>query len=247
MSKILINSLTDEQLLSQFNEMGQKSFRLKQIREWLYKCVPFDEMRNIPKELIARLEEKYIVDNVQILKRLESEIDGTKKYLLKLYDDEVIEAVAMDYKHGMTICVSTQVGCAMGCRMCATSRMGLRRNLTPAEITAQVYTARIALGHRVKNVVFMGMGEPFDNFDNVVQAVRVMSDPRGLDIAHSHITISTAGLADGIRKLGALKWPRLHLAVSLNAPHDSLRSKLMPVNRAYARAAPVAGQRSGQA
>ncbi|GBC63311.1 23S rRNA (adenine(2503)-C(2))-methyltransferase RlmN [Desulfonema ishimotonii] len=159
------------------------------------------------------------------------------KWGLRLGDGLMIESVVVPMTNHVTLCISSQAGCRMGCAFCETARMGLRRNLTAAEIVGQVFTAKVVRGLNIRNIVFMGMGEPLDNFDNVVQAIRVMNDDRGLAIAHRHITLSTAGRADGIRKLAALGWPNLHLAVSLNAPDDRIRSALMPVNRKYPMAA----------
>jgi 23S rRNA (adenine2503-C2)-methyltransferase len=163
----------------------------------------------------------------------EVEDEGVTKLIYRLHDGHEIESVVIPMTHHTTLCISCQVGCRMRCRFCETGRMGFYRNLTVEEIVGQVYTAKIVLGISVRNIVFMGMGEPFDNFDAVIQAIRVMNDPRGLNIAHSHITVSTAGRIDGIRKLAALNWPRLNLAVSLNAPGDTIRSQLMPINRQF--------------
>ena len=157
--------------------------------------------------------------------------EGVVKFVTGLSDGHRIESVVLPLETHLTVCVSSQVGCRMGCRFCETARMGLVRQLTVEEIVGQVFTARRRYGDRIRNVVFMGMGEPFDNFDAVVQAVRVLSDQRGLDIAQKHITVSTVGLIDGIIKLADLKMPHLKLAVSLNAPDDDLRSGLMPINR----------------
>jgi len=156
---------------------------------------------------------------------------GVVKFVTRLCDDETIESVVLPMATHLTVCVSTQVGCRMGCRFCETARMGWRRDLRVEEIVGQVVAARRRFGDGVRNVVFMGMGEPLDNFDNVVQAVRVITDQHGLDVAMRHVTISTCGLDDGIRSLAALNWPHLKLAVSLNAPNDRLRNELMPVNR----------------
>lgn len=156
---------------------------------------------------------------------------GVLKFITRLQDGIEIESVVIPMATRHTLCVSTQAGCRMGCVFCETGKRGFRRNLIPEEIVGQVYMARWGLGLDVRNVVFMGMGEPFDNFESVIQAIRVMNDPRGFDIAHRHMTVSTVGLTDGIRRLGALNWPRLNLAVSLNAPDDERRSSLMPVNR----------------
>lgn len=159
--------------------------------------------------------------------------DGVLKFASALFDDQIIESVIIPANGRTTLCVSSQVGCRMGCRFCTTGEMGLVRNLSAEEIVWQVYAARFTLGHRIDNVVFMGMGEPLDNFDNLMQAVRVLSDQRGLDIALSHITVSTAGHADGLRSLAALSLPKLRLAVSLNAADNGLRGTLMPINRRF--------------
>ncbi|MCJ8499103.1 23S rRNA (adenine(2503)-C(2))-methyltransferase RlmN [Desulfatitalea alkaliphila] len=163
--------------------------------------------------------------------------DGVAKKVFALPDGLPVETVVIPMARHTTVCVSCQVGCRMGCRFCETGRMGFRRNLTPAEIVAQVHAVRTAPGPTVRNVVFMGMGEPLDNFDNVIQAIRVLSDQRGLNIALRRITVSTVGIVPGIARLAALGWPQLKLAVSLNAADDDLRSTLMPINRRYGLAA----------
>jgi 23S rRNA (adenine2503-C2)-methyltransferase len=157
--------------------------------------------------------------------------DGVIKFVTNLRDGHRIESVILPMESHLTVCISSQAGCRMGCRFCETSRLGLLRQLTVEEIVGQVYQARRRFGAQIRNVVFMGMGEPFDNFDAVIQAVRVLSDQRGLDIAQRYITLSTAGHIEGIEKLAALGMPHLKLAVSLNAPNDALRSQLMPINR----------------
>jgi 23S rRNA (adenine2503-C2)-methyltransferase len=159
--------------------------------------------------------------------------DGVVKLVFGLTDGLRIETVVIPMANHATVCISSQVGCAMGCRFCRTGRMGWRRNLTAAEIVSQVFAVKVQMGYAIRNVVFMGMGEPLDNFENVKQATDVLSDQRGLDIALRHITISTVGLPEGIRRLAALNWPQLKLAVSLNASNDDLRGRLMPVNRRY--------------
>jgi 23S rRNA (adenine2503-C2)-methyltransferase len=161
------------------------------------------------------------------------EQDGVTKLAFRLDDGARVEAVVIPMANHATVCVSCQVGCRMGCRFCQTARIGWRRDLTVDEIVAQVYTVKVRMGIDVRNVVFMGMGEPLDNFDRVMQAIRVLADQRGLDIAKRRMTLSTVGLLTGIRRLAALQWPQLKLAVSLNAPDDTLRSKLMPVNKRY--------------
>lgn len=163
--------------------------------------------------------------------------DGITKFVVRLHDGATIESVVLPMVTHQTVCVSTQVGCRMGCRFCETAKAGLRRNLTADEIVGQVWMARRRFGSHVRNVVFMGMGEPFDNFDNVIQAIRVLNDQRGLDIAQRYITVSTVGLVPGIERLARSKMPHLRLAVSLNASNDLIRSELMPVNRVYPMAA----------
>lgn len=167
----------------------------------------------------------------------ERAVDGVVKFITRLADGEEIESVLLPMKTHRTLCVSSQVGCRMGCRFCETAKMGLRRQLSVSEIVGQVFNARRCYGEGIRNVVFMGMGEPFDNFDTVVQAIRVLTDQRGLDIALKFITVSTVGRVDGIRRLAALGMPGLRLAVSLNAARDALRSCLMPVNTAVPLAA----------
>jgi 23S rRNA (adenine2503-C2)-methyltransferase len=159
--------------------------------------------------------------------------EGVTKLLLRLADGLAVETVVVPMTRHATVCISCQVGCRMGCRLCETGRMGLRRSLSAAEIVGQVHAVKVGLGMDVRNVVFMGMGEPLDNFEQVVQAIRVLEDQRGLDIAKRRITVSTCGRVDGIRRLAALNWPQLKLAVSLNAADDRTRGDLMPVNRQY--------------
>ena len=159
--------------------------------------------------------------------------DEAFKWVTRLRDGSEIESVILSMATHQTICISSQVGCRMGCRFCRTGQMGLIRNLSVAEIVGQVFRAKIQQQRNIRNVVFMGMGEPLDNLDNVIQAIRVLSDQRGLDIAKRYITVSTAGLVNGIRRLGELNWPRLNLAVSLNAPDNTIRSRLMPINRRF--------------
>jgi 23S rRNA (adenine2503-C2)-methyltransferase len=159
--------------------------------------------------------------------------EGVTKLLFRLVDGLAVETVVVPMARHTTVCISCQVGCRMGCRLCETGRMGLRRSLSSAEIVAQVHAVKVGLGLDVRNVVFMGMGEPLDNFEQVVQAIRVLEDQRGLDIAKRRITVSTCGRVDGIRRLAALDWPQLKLAVSLNAADDETREALMPVNRIY--------------
>jgi 23S rRNA (adenine2503-C2)-methyltransferase len=185
--------------------------------------------------LAARMEPEIKIELDPVV--AEQREAGLTKYVTRLKDHLEIESVIVPMATHQTFCISTQAGCRMGCRFCQTATLGLRRNLSVAEIVSQVLTARVHYGVSAPNIVFMGMGEPLDNFENVVQVIRVLEDQRGLDIAKRHMTISTVGLVDGIRQLGKMNWPRLNLAVSLNASNDDVRSQLMPVNRAHPMAA----------
>ena len=232
MDKILINQITDEELLKRLSDIKMPAFRLKQIRGWLYKCVGFEEMTNLPKSLISVLDERFIADNAVIIKKLESEIDGTKKYLLKMYDGEVIEAVAMSYKHGVTICVSTQVGCAMGCAFCASAIGGLRRNLSAYEMLAQVQAINADIGVNASNVVLMGSGEPLLNYDNVVSFMHLLHDEDGLNISYRSMSLSTCGITDMMVKLADEDIP-VNLCVSLHQADDDKRAEVMPSAKKY--------------
>lgn len=181
--------------------------------------------------LADRVRSEWSVQLPEIVHR-ESE-EGVTKLLFRLNDGLEIETVILPSGNRITLCASSQVGCRMGCRFCRTGKMGLQRNLRAEEIVAQVYTVKVVLGHPVRNIVFMGMGEPLDNFDQLIQAIRVIEDQRGLNIGKRRMTVSTVGLVPGIERLSALNWPQLKLAVSINAPNDDIRSRLMPVNRHY--------------
>jgi len=181
------------------------------------------------REFAVRLARDSVAEYGRVI--AEEKQDGVFKFVTRLEDGLKIESVVLSMVHHKTVCVSSQAGCRMGCRFCETGRNGLKRNLAVAEIVGQVFAARKRFGPEMRNVVFMGMGEPFDNYAKVIQAIDVISDQRGLDIAHRRITVSTAGLAEGIRRFGASGPPLIKLAISLNAPNDRLRSELMPVNR----------------
>ena len=189
-------------------------------------------MLNIPAALRKKLDEKCFIANVEIAKKLVSAIDGTVKYLYRLYDGEYIESVLMKYEHGYTVCVSTQVGCRMGCKFCASGLNGLTRNLLASEILAQIIMAGKVNGIRVSNVVMMGMGEPLDNFENSKRFLNLVSDKNGLGIGLRHISLSTSGVVSGIEELSKLNLP-ITLSVSLHAPSDEIRNTIMPVNKKW--------------
>ena len=233
MNKIDIRSMSFDELSAVVSKLGQPSFRTGQIFSWLQSGVThWDEMTNIPAVLRAKLAEGYYIVTANIKKRLESVIDDTVKYLYEMHDGELVESVLMKYNHGYSLCISTQVGCCMGCSFCATGLYGLTRNLTASEMLAQITSAERDKGIRVSNVVLMGMGEPLDNFDNVVRFLQLVSDERGLNIGMRHISLSTSGLVPGIYKLMEYKFP-ITLSVSLHAPNDELRSSIMKVNRSF--------------
>lgn len=215
------------------NELGEPSFRAKQIFEWLYRGADsFDEMSNLSKSLRERLGAAYTAGNLKIEQKFVSRIDETRRYLLKLEDGNYIESVLMKYHHGYTICVSSQVGCAMGCRFCASTRNGKARNLSAGEIIGQVLTVQKDLGERISNIVMMGIGEPLDNYDEVLKFLEIVNHPSGLNIGHRHITLSTCGLVPKIKDL-ADRQLQITLSVSLHAADDETRSEIMPVNRRY--------------
>ena len=228
-----IRSLNLDELKKDFENLGEKSFRAAQVYKWVASgCESFDDMSNISKPLREKLNEEYFIPTVKIVKRLKSNIDDTVKYLYELYDGERIESVLMKYNHGYTVCISTQVGCRMGCSFCASGLGGLFRNLLPSEMLAQVMMAGKDNNIRVSNIVLMGMGEPLDNFDNVKKFLELVSDPEGLGIGYRHISLSTSGVVPGIYKLAELNLP-ITLSISLHAPFDNIRSEMMKVNRSY--------------
>jgi len=234
MKKKDIKSLFLPELEAEIRELGDKTFRAKQIYQWLHQklVTDFDQMSNISKDLREKLKEHYILTALNAIDVKISQIDGTRKYLFRLADGNVIESVWMQYHHGNSVCISSQVGCRMGCRFCASTLDGLERNLTAAEMLDQIYRIQAQTGERVSNIVIMGSGEPMDNYDNVVRFVRMISDPNGLNISQRNITISTCGIVPGIRKL-AQEDLQVTLALSLHAPNDEVRKTLMPVANSY--------------
>ncbi len=226
-------SMTLPELEQVLVSLGAQKFRAKQFFSWLQKgAASFDEMTNLSKDLRTALAEKGYLANAQVEMRFESKLDETVKYLFKLNDGLLIESVLMKYHHGYSICVSTQVGCRMGCRFCASTIDGLARSLTASEILAQIMTAQRDRGVRISNIVLMGMGEPFDNFDNVVRFLELVGDPDGLNIGARHISLSTCGKVDGIYRFMELR-SQLTLSVSLHAPSDEIRSSMMPINNKW--------------
>ncbi len=233
MEKADIKSMLPLELEEFLKGIGQPKFRAAQIFKWLHSGVcDFDEMTNIPKSLRELLKESCYIADVKIAKRLASKIDCTVKYLYQLNDGEYIESVLMKYHHGYTVCISTQVGCRMGCSFCASGINGLFRNLTASEMLAQLMAAERDNNIRVSNVVMMGMGEPLDNFDQSVKFLKLVSQENGMNIGLRHISLSTSGVVAGIDKLALYGFP-ITLSVSLHAPSDDIRNNIMPINRKW--------------
>lgn len=231
--KIDIRSMNIAELTELLTELNQPKFRAAQLFKWLQSGVEtFDEMTNIPKNLREALAEKCYIANVEIERKFVSLIDGTVKYVYKLFDGEYIESVLMKYEHGYTVCISTQVGCRMGCSFCASGINGLYRNLTASEMLAQIMKAGKDNNIRVSNVVMMGMGEPLDNFENSVKFLQLVSDDNGLNIGLRHISLSTSGVLSGIEKLKEYNFP-ITLSISLHAPNDIIRDSMMRVNKKW--------------
>lgn len=213
--------------------LGEPKFRAKQIFKWLYSgAESYGDMTNIPKSLKEKLEIEYSVSGLKINQKFVSDIDETRRYLLELDDGNFIESVLMKYHHGYTICVSSQVGCAMGCAFCASTKGGKVRNLEPSEIIGQVMTVQKDLGERISNIVMMGMGEPLDNFENVLRFLEIVNHSDGMNIGHRHISLSTCGIVPRIMELADKKL-QITLSVSLHASNDEKRSEIMPINRRY--------------
>lgn len=229
-----IKSLTIEELQDETASLSLPRYRSRQIYKWLHQsgAESFDEMTDIGKNLRERLSEDFYISRCEIEDKYVSSIDETVKYLFRLYDGEYIESVVMKYKYGYTICVSSQVGCKMGCTFCASTLAGFKRNLTAGEIESQIHTAQKDLGVRISHIVMMGIGEPLDNFDNVIKFLKNVNSESGLNISMRNITVSTCGIVPEIYELMKLNL-QLTLTVSLHAPNDSVRCETMPVNRKY--------------
>ena len=234
MMKVDIKSLNLNELTAFVGELGEKSFRAKQIYQWLHvkQVADFAEMTNISKAFIEKLNENATLVNLKKEAVQKSKLDGTRKYLFVLEDGNVIESVLMRYKHGNSVCISSQVGCRMGCRFCASTLDGLVRNLTASEMLDQIYQIGKDIGERISNVVVMGTGEPMDNFDNLVKFVELLTDENGLNISQRNLTVSTCGIVPKMREL-AEKNLQITLALSLHASTQEKRLELMPVANKY--------------
>lgn len=223
-----------EDLTAAFAEMGEKSFRAKQVYEWLHvkRVRSFDEMSNISLSLRTKLDEIFCINSINIVKKLESSMDNTVKYLYGLSDGNHIEAVLMEYKHGNSLCISTQVGCKMGCKFCASTIAGFKRHLLPSEMLLQIYEAERDSGRRVDSLVLMGIGEPLDNYDNTVKFLKILSYETGKNMSLRHVSLSTCGLVNRIYELAEYKFG-LTLSISLHSVTNEKRSSIMPVNDRY--------------
>ena len=232
-NKKALKNFTEAEMKEFMKEIGEKAFRGTQVYSWIYKGAKnFDDMKNIPKSLREKLEEVSYIGNIDIELKLESKDGKTKKYLFLLNDGNIIETVMMDYDSRVTVCVSNQVGCRMGCRFCASTMDGLVRNLEPWEILDQIMKIQEDTGKRVSNLVLMGSGEPLDNYDNTKQFLKIVNDENGLNIGYRHITLSTCGIVPKIYELADLEIP-INLAISLHSPYDEKRKEIMPVANKY--------------
>ncbi len=228
-----LKSMTQPEIGAVLKEMGQPAFRAKQVFSWLHKGIrSFDEMSNLPKPLRTALEEQYPICAPEVVRKQESQKDGTIKYLWRLSDGNCVETVLMRYHYGNTVCISTEVGCRMGCAFCASTLGGLVRKLEPFEMLDQVLFTQVNSGLPISHIVLMGIGEPLDNFDNVMRFLELVNSPDGMNISMRHISLSTCGLVPKIDEL-AQKKLQLTLSVSLHAPNDEIRNTIMPVNKAY--------------
>ena len=233
MQRIDIKSMTEEELVLLMKELSQPKFRAGQIFKWLHSGVcDFDLMTDVPLSLRETLKEKCYIADVKIVKKFCSKLDETVKYVYELFDGEYIESVLMKYEHGYTVCISTQVGCRMGCSFCASGIDGLFRDLTASEMLSQIMAAERDNNIRVSNVVMMGMGEPLDNFQNSVRFLQLVSNDKGMNIGLRHISLSTSGVVSGIEKLKEYNFP-ITLSISLHAPFDDIRTSMMKVNKRW--------------
>ena len=228
-----LKSMTQPEIGAVLKELGQPAFRAKQVYSWLHKGVrSYDEMTNLPKGLRDVLSEKYPIHPPKVVRKQESARDGTIKYLWELCDGNCVETVLMRYHYGNTVCISTQVGCRMGCAFCASTIGGRVRSLEPYEMLDEVLFTQVDSGQPISHIVLMGIGEPLDNFDNVMRFLELVNSPDGMNISMRHISLSTCGLVPKINELAKRKL-QISLAISLHGPNDEIRNRIMPVNRAY--------------
>mgnify|MGYP001009579438 CR=1 FL=1 len=228
-----LKSMTLAEMQEAFAALGEPKFRAKQVFTWLHRgATCFDEMTNLSKPLREKLDGLYFITAPRVARKQVSKLDGTIKYLWQLGDGNCVESVVMQYHHGNTVCISSEVGCPMGCKFCASTLGGLVRRLTPAELLDQVLFSQLDSGLTISNIVLMGIGEPLDNFDNVMRFLELVNSPEGMNISMRHISLSTCGLVPKIDELAKRKL-QLTLSVSLHAPNDEVRDRIMPVNKAY--------------
>ena len=229
-----LKSMTLDELQTRFVELGEKAFRAKQVYQWIHEKLVggYEEMSNLSKEFREKLQKEEELVNLNIVQVQESAIDGTRKYLFGLPDGNVVESVWMKYHHGNSVCISSQVGCRMGCRFCASTLDGLERNLLPSEMLEQIYSIIRHTGERVSNIVVMGTGEPMDNYENLVRFIRLITDEKGQNISQRNITVSTCGIVPNMKRLAEEKL-QITLALSLHATTDEKRKQLMPIANKY--------------
>ncbi|MBP7175779.1 MAG: 23S rRNA (adenine(2503)-C(2))-methyltransferase RlmN [Thermoclostridium sp.] len=233
MSTINILDLEMDALKKEIEGLGEPAFRTRQVWQWLYQgAESFDEMTNLPKTFRQKLKERFHLGGVKITGKLISEKDGTRKYLFATLDGKVVEGVLMKYSYGNSVCLSTQIGCRMGCRFCASTGLGIDRSLTTGEMLAQLLSIQRDLGERVSHVVLMGIGEPFDNYENVMRFLRRLNSPDALEISYRRMTVSTCGLVPEILRFTQEDLP-VNLSISLHAPNDAIRTEIMPVAKRY--------------
>lgn len=234
MDKVELNSLIFEEMEKFIDSVGEKKYRAVQLFSYIHKNKgkSIDDISVFSKSLRDKLKEISKINSIKIFKRFDSKLDNTKKYLFLLEDENIIEGVAMEYKHGITACISTQVGCKMGCSFCASTKEGLVRNLTPSEMVNQIYTMEEDLNNRISNVVLMGSGEPLDNYDNTIKFLKLIHDEKGHNISYRNITLSTCGVVPRIYELADSELP-ITLSISLHSPFDHDRKKIMPIANRY--------------
>ena len=230
-----IKSMTLEEVSGMLEELGEKPYRARQLYQWMHQKLArgFEEMKNLPLDLREKLGNRFSYTDLKLVRMQESAFDGTRKYLFELSDGNLVESVWMKYRHGNSVCVSSQVGCRMGCAFCASTIDGLERSLLPSEILDQIYAITRDTGERVSNVVVMGIGEPLDNYENLLLFIRLLTDENGLHISQRNVTVSTCGLVPEMKRLADEKL-QITLALSLHAAFDEKRKKLMPVANRYA-------------